>query len=204
MQKAERLELQLSFADGKVQNSYPLWVYPECNDVVPDGVEIVRDLESADKALAEGRTALCILDKAKAPKNAVPGFFTTDFWNWEMFNGPARKRKVIAPGTLGLLVKREHPALAGFPTSYHSDYQWRELIFNGVNVVLDGDKDVDVIVRGIDNITRNQNLGVIWEKRRGKGRVLYCSLDLEAAKDLPEARALRRSLLDYLAAQSSL
>ena len=128
----------------------------------------------------------------------MPGFFKTDFWNWEMFNGPARKRKVIAPGTLGLLVKREHPALVGFPTSFHSDYQWRELIFNGVNVVLDGDKDVDVIVRGIDNITRNQSLGVIWEKRRGTGRVLYCSLDLEAAKDLPEARTLRRSLLDYL------
>ena len=196
--RARWFELCLSFAGGKVQNSYPLWVYPECDDAVPDGVEIVRDLESADKALAEGRTALYILDKAKAPKNAVPGFFTTDFWNWEMFNGPARKRKVIAPGTLGLLVNREHPALAGFPTSFHSDYQWRELIFNGVNVVLGGDKDADVIVRGIDNITRNQNLGVIWEKRRGKGRVLYCSLDLEAAKDLPEARALRRSLLDYL------
>ena len=200
--QARWFELRLSFADGKVQNSYPLWVYPECDSTAPDGVEIVRDLESADKALAEGRTALCILDKAKAPKNSVPGFFTTDFWNWEMFNGPARKRKVIAPGTLGLLVKREHPALAGFPTSFHSDYQWRELIFNGVNVVLDGDKETDVIVRGIDNITRNQNLGVIWEKRRGKGRALYCSLDLEAAKDLPEARALRRSLLDYLAATS--
>ena len=89
-----------------------------------------------------------------------------------------------------------------FPTSFHSDYQWREFIFNGVNVVLDGDKETDVIVRGIDNITRNQNLGVIWEQRRGKGRALYCSLDLEAAKDLPEARALRRSLLDYLAATS--
>ena len=196
--RARWFELCLSFADGKVKNSYPIWVYPEDDGGAPDGVEIVRDLESADKVLAEGRTALCILDKAKAPKNAVPGFFTTDFWNWEMFNGPARKRKVIAPGTLGLLVKREHPALAGFPTSFHSDYQWRELIFNGVNVVLDGDKDADVIVRGIDNITRNQNLGVIWEKRRGKGRVLYCSLDLEAAKDLPEARALRRSLLDYM------
>ena len=67
-----------------------------------------------------------------------------------------------------------------------------------MNVVLNGDKEADVIVRGSDNITRNQNLGVIWEKRRGKGRVLYCSLDLEAAKELPEARALYRSLLDYM------
>jgi len=193
-------ELRLSFADGKVQNSYPLWVYPECGDVVPDGVEIVRDLESADRALAEGRTALCILDRAKAPTNSVPGFFASDFWNWEMFNAARVRRgdKNVAPGTLGLLVKRDHPALAGFPTSFHSDYQWRELVFNGVNVVLDGDQEADVIVRGIDNITRNQSLGVIWEKRRGKGRVLYCSLDLEASKDLPEARALRRSLVGYL------
>ena len=203
--KAERLELWLSLEDGKEQNSYALWVYPEVEKPVgrgvpdaPEVVEIVRDLESADRALADGRTALCILDLAKAPTNAVPGFFASDFWNWEMFNGPARKRKVIAPGTLGLLVNEKHPALAGFPTSFHSDYQWRELIFKGVNVVLDSDSDADVIVRGIDNITRNQNLGVIWEKRRGKGHVIYCSLDLEAAKNLPEARALRRSLLDYL------
>lgn len=205
LEKAERLELQLLLANGKEQNSYPLWVYPEWENPVgrgvpdaPDRVEIIRDLESADRVLADGRTALCILDLAKAPKNSIPGFFASDFWNWEMFNGPARKRKVIAPGTLGLLINEKHPALAGFPTSFHSDYQWRELIFKGVNVVLDGDKDVDVIVRGIDNITRNQNLGVIWEKRRSKGRVLYCSLDLEATKDLPESRALLRSLLDYL------
>ena len=205
LEKAERIELQLSFADGKKQNSYPLWVYPKAavgRGVLdaPDGVEIVRDLESADKALSEGRTALCILDRAKAPANSVPGFFASDFWNWEMFNAVRVRRgdKKVAPGTLGLLVKRDHPALAGFPTSFHSDYQWRELLFNGVNVVLDGDGEADVIVRGIDNITRNQSLGVIWEKRRGKGRVLFCSLDLEASKDLPEARALRRSLLDYL------
>ena len=79
--RAGWFELRLSFAGGKTQNAYPIWVYPEDDGETPDGVEIVRDLESADKALAAGRTALCILDKAKAPKNAVLGFFTTDFWN---------------------------------------------------------------------------------------------------------------------------
>ena len=193
---AEKLELQLSFAG--VKNTYPLWVYPQTNSAPPQGVEIVRDIESADKALAEGRRVLCLLDRAKAPKNSIPGFFTSDFWNWDMFNGPAKKRKSIAPGTLGLLIRDSHPALAGFPTSFHSDYQWRELLFNGVNMILDGDKDADIIVRGIDNITRNHNLGVIWEKKRGIGRAVYCTLDLEAASGLPEARALRDSLLSYL------
>ena len=187
---------------GGLANSYPLWIYPVGGDAVRRGVEIVRDIESADRVLSLGGTALCILDRAKAPADSIPGFFSSDFWNWEMFNGPGRKRKAIAPGTLGLLVNAGHPALAEFPTSFHSDYQWRELLFHGVNVILDGDDKADVIVRGIDNVTRNHSLGVIWEKRCGKGRVLYCALDLESASALPEARALRRSLLDYLASNS--
>ena len=200
MERARKFMLELSLAGGRAKNAYPLWFYPEVGGDVPQGVEVVRDLESAEKALAEGRKALCILDQARAPTNSVPGFFASDFCCWALFNASCARRggKNVAPGTLGLLVKDKHPALAGFPTSFHSDYQWRELIFKGVNVVLDGDKDTDVIVRGIDNVTLNRNLGVIWEKRRGNGRVVYCSLDLEAAKDLPEARALRRSLLDYM------
>ena len=199
-ERARKFMLELSLTDGRAKNAYPLWVYPEVGGDVPQGVEIVRDLEAAEKALAEGRRALCILDQARAPTNSVPGFFASDFCCWALFNASCARRggKNVAPGTLGLLVKDKHPALAGFPTSFHSDYQWRELIFKGVNVVLDGNKDTDVIVRGIDNVTLNRNLGIIWEKRRGNGRVVYCSLDLEAAKDLPEARALRRSLLDYM------
>ena len=184
---------------GGLANSYPLWIYPAAAGAEGRGVEIVRDIESADRVLSLGGTALCILDRAKAPTNSIPGFFASDFWNWEMFNGPARKRKTVAPGTLGLLVDARHPALAKFPSSFHSDYQWRELLFCGVNVILDGDDKADVIVRGIDNVTRNHSLGVIWEKRCGRGRVLYCALDLESANALPEARALRRSLLDHLA-----
>ena len=202
-ERARKFMLELSLTEDSAKNAYPLWVYPEVGGDVPQGVEIVRDLESAEKALAEGRKALCILDQARAPTNSVPGFFASDFCCWALFNASCARRggKNVAPGTLGLLVKDKHPALAGFPTSFHSDYQWREIIFKGVNVVLDGDKDTDVIVRGIDNVTLNRNLGVIWEKRRGNGRVVYCSLDLEAAKDLPEARALRRSLLDYMSTQ---
>ena len=106
--------------------------------------------------------------------------------------------KPVAPGTLGLLIDAAHPALAGFPTDFHSDYQWRELLFRGVNVVLDDDSDAALIVQGIDNVTRNHRLGVIWEKRRGAGHLVVSAIDLAACADLPEARALRRSLLTYL------
>ena len=73
------------------------------------------------------------------------------------------------------------------------------MLFHGVNAVLDGDPEAEIIVQGIDNVTRNRRLGVVWEKRRGAGHLVVSALDLDACAHLPEARALRRSLLDYLA-----
>lgn len=191
------LELSL---DGRAErNVYPLWVYPAAADVPPADVVVVDSLAAGERLLAEGRKVLCLLAKANAPTNAVEGTFASDFWNWQMFRHICRANgKPVAPGTLGLWIEAAHPALAGFPTNFHSDYQWRELLFRGVNVVLDDDPDAALIVQGIDNVTRNHRLGVIWEKRRGAGHLVVSAIDLAACADLPEARALRRSLLAYL------
>ena len=195
-----RYVLKLSLAGRTELNAYPLWAYPKAEAAAPEGVAVVKSLEAGERLLAEGKRVLCILSKANAPTNAVEGTFASDFWNWQMFRHVCESnKKPVAPGTLGLLIDAAHPALAGFPTACHSDFQWRELLFCGVNVVLDGDPDATVIVQGIDNVTRNHRLGVVWEKRRGAGRLVVSALDLDACAHLSEARALRRSLLDYLA-----
>ena len=192
--------LELSLEGRGERNSYPLWVYPRADAAVPEGVAVVKSLEDGERLLAEGRKVLCLLSKENAPANAVEGTFASDFWNWQMFKHVCESnKKPVAPGTLGLLVDAAHPALAGFPTAFHSDFQWREMLFHGVNAVLDGDPDAEIIVQGIDNVTRNRRLGVVWEKRRGAGHLVVSALDLDACAHLPEARALRRSLLDYLA-----
>ena len=194
-----RYALELALAGRAERNVYPLWVYPRAEATVPEGVAVVTSLDAGERLLAEGRKVLCLLSKANAPTNAVAGTFASDFWNWQMFKHVCESNgKPVAPGTLGLLIDAAHPALAGFPTACHSDFQWRELLFRGENVVLDGDPDATVIVQGIDNVTRNHRLGVIWEKRRGTGRLVVSALDLDACAHLPEARALRRSLLAYL------
>lgn len=197
--QAETVRLELSLEGRGERNEYPLWIYPVAAPRTSK-VKTVRDIGAAEKLLESGENVLCILDRNLAPKGSVEGFFTSDFWNWRMFKHVCEVlNRPVAPGTLGLLIDCKHPALAKFPTSYHSDYQWRELIFNGVNVVLDGDEDARIIVQGIDNFVRNHRLGVIWEKRRGNAKMVVCAIDLERAGSLPEARALKDSLLEYVA-----
>ena len=50
----------------------------------------------------------------------------------------------------------------------------------------------------IDNYERNYKLGLIFETKAGKGKLLICALDLETdSENRPAARQLKTSLLNY-------
>ena len=106
------------------------------------------------------------------------------------------------PGTQGLAIAAGHPALAGFPTESHSNWQWFHLARAAQPVVLDElDRQLVPIVEVIDNPERAHRLGLIFEARVGPGRLLVCAIDLPAlAPRHPEARALLASLLNYAGA----
>jgi len=197
--RAEKWTLKLGLEGRAESNAYSLWVYPASPCVKTDGVVETHDLAEAERLLAAGRRVLCTLTRETAPTNAVAGCFASDFWNWRMFDHICRSKNMrSAPGTLGLLIQNAHPALAGFPTAFHSDYQWRDLMLNACNVPLGDDREAQLIVQGIDTCVRNLRLGVIWEKARGNGRLVVSAIDLDAVAARPEARALKASLLTYL------
>jgi hypothetical protein len=55
------------------------------------------------------------------------------------------------------------------------------------------------IVQPIDDWNRNYKLGLVFECRVGRGRLMFCSADIETSLDTrPAARRLRRSLLEYM------
>jgi hypothetical protein len=55
------------------------------------------------------------------------------------------------------------------------------------------------IVQVIDNFARNHKLGLLFETRVGKGKLLVCAIDLPALQDKPEARQFLSSLHCYAA-----
>jgi hypothetical protein len=126
-------------------------------------------------------------------RHTVPASFTTVFWSLVWF--PKRSE------TMGLLCDPAHPALAEFPTEFHSDWQWWDLLSQSRAFVLDGAlQGLQPVVQVIDDANRSYRLAAVFEVRAGKGRLLATSLDLERSLDTRlAARQLRHSLLRYAA-----
>ena len=202
-----RYDVELSVRGTPFKNRWPIWVYESSLDAQPPaGVKLARKLDiAAQQKLVEGDTILLLPDADDLVRTTqmagrfVDGQFQADFWSYSMFQTICSDAELKpSPGTLGLLMDPKHPALARFPTEYHTNWQWWNLIKNGRAVVLDeAPAGYRPIVQVIDNVNRNYKLGLVFEFRVGKGRLLVCTADLLRLKDRPEAAQFLRSLLAY-------
>jgi len=197
----EKLTVTVGIEGTRFSNPYDLWIYPpSVNTSIPRGVLVTNRLAAATlKHLAEGGRVL-LFPKLDELKHSVGGAFATDFWCWPMFARAAQQRGLDpAPGTQGFLCDPKHPALAEFPTEFHSNWQWWRMVKNSRPIILDETPaDYRPIIHVIDNFARNHKLGLLFEAKVGSGKLLVCASDLPALQDHPEARQLLHSLLRYV------
>jgi beta-galactosidase len=92
--------------------------------------------------------------------------------------------------------------LAGFPTEGFSDWQWIDMVTNVKSVNINAQpRTLRPIVSAIDDWSRNDRLGVIFEAKVGRGKLLVCAVNI-LNPNRPTVRQLRRSLLDYMTAET--
>jgi hypothetical protein len=191
----------LAVEGTKYRNDYNIWVYPTKVDTnAPEGVMVTErfQAEKTQAHLATGGKVLLLPKLNKLPYS-IEGGFQTDFWS-PMFSEAARKRGIKEPpATLGFLCDPDSPALAKFPTEFHSNWQWWHLVKNSRPIIFDDTPDsYRPMVQVIDNFVRTHKLGLIAETKVGKGKMLICAIDLLGNHDKPEARQLLHSLLRYI------
>lgn len=186
------------------ENDWKLWVYPaKIDPAAPADVLVTSNWSDAESRLSTGGSVLFVptardLNPTRSPAmSRVPVF-----WNIQMTVRPPRNLTPKFDAMLGLLCDPKHPALAEFPTEANCDWQWTPLI-DGVRSVnlTDAPRALRPIVATIDDWNRDWRLGVIFECKVGSGRLLVCTIPLEAQNASAGARQLRRSLLDYMAGQ---
>ena len=131
-----------------------------------------------------GRVAVCCVVECPA---SVRCQFSTDFWSVGTF--PEQE------GTMGLLIRAEHPALKDYPTGTASNWQWWTQSHGRAFRL---PRTIEPVVRVLDSVTRLDNLGLLWEARLGKGRLLVSGMDLAGHLEFPECRYLLECLAAYL------
>lgn len=195
-----RYKLVVGLSGTPFTNDWDIWVYPAQPKTEPakDILVTAQFDDAARQHLASGGKLLLTL-----PGKAVRNFdtapvklgFSSIFWNTAWTGRQA-------PTTLGILCDPQHPALAGFPTEFHSNWQWWYLIHRAGALRLDLlPRDLKPIVRVIDDWFTARPLGLIVEGRVGQGRVIVCGFDLTRDADDPVSRQMRASLLDYMASE---
>ena len=201
----KKLLLTVTIEGTPYRNGYALWVYPPRVDTTAPANVIISDRldAAAQKHLSSGGSVL-LFPRLEELKHSVKGAFQTDFWCWPMFaRGAIQRGLEPPPGTQGFLSDPRHPALAHFPTEFHSNWQWWRLVKNARPIILDETPaDYRPIIHVIDNFARNHKLGLLFETRVSNGKLLVCASDLPALQDHPEARQLLHSLLRYVDSQA--
>jgi beta-galactosidase len=184
----------LAIENTEYRNSWRIWVYQKTLPTVESDVLVTEIWDpSVELALAAGRKVL-YLPKASALPRSIPGSFATDFWGFPMF------KVHNPPGTMGILCDPRHPVFAAFPTEFHSNWQWWDLLKRSRAMILDDlPADFRPLVQVIDNFERNHKLGALFEAKVGPGRLAVCSMDLVSDMgQRPAARQLRHSVLRYM------
>lgn len=190
---------RLSVRVGESENGWDFWVFPaQVSNPAPDEVLMTRRLdEPAAARLRAGGKVLLVPEKGtvKPEKggNVALGF-SSIFWNTAWTSKQP-------PHTLGILCDPGHPALAAFPTEFHSNWQWWDAVSHGQAVRLeDFGRGFTPIVRIIDDWFTNRPLGLILEAKIGPGKLLLCAADLLTDAEVrPAARQLIHSLAVYAA-----
>jgi hypothetical protein len=201
IQNAEMLTLTLEA--GKFHNHWDIWVYPSKLPEIKTDVLVTQKLDArAIEVLNNGGKVLLTPKKGslKSEKGGdIAVGFSSIFWN-TAWTGKQ------APHTLGILCNPKHPALAAFPTQYHSNWQWWDAMSHSNAIILsDFPVELKPIVRIIDDWFTNRPLAMIFEANTGKGRIIVCGVDLLSDADKrPEARQLLYSLKNYMTGEEFL
>ena len=191
-----KLTVTLKLKGTASANDWEIWAYPSSKQKPEPPADIVVSQawdEVTRSALASGKSVLLLADGASPSR--IPGTFKTVFWNPVWWGGKKSKK-----ATMSILCDPKHPALAGFPTEFYSNWQWFDLLNTSQTMVLDElPATYRPIVQVIDNFVHNRKLGNLFEARVGSGRLLVCSLDLQRnLEQRPAACQLLRSLYAYM------
>ena len=194
IKEARKLNLEINIEGTEYINNWDFWVYPDKTDISQGDIYITDSLDIKAYEILEkgGNVLITAAGKINFGKEVIQ-YFTPAFWNTSWF-------KMRPPHTTGIYVYNNHPVFKSFPTEYHSNLQWWELI-NRAQVMQFSDfpESFQPLVQNIDTWFISRKIGMLFEANVLNGKLMMTTLDI---KSDPEnrivARQMYKSILDYM------
>ncbi|MCG8307080.1 MAG: hypothetical protein MI975_06770 [Cytophagales bacterium] len=191
IKKARQLTISLTLKNTRFKNEWKIWVYPhDLPNINTEDIKIADEIDNETlRTLEQGGKVLLVANHLGTQANSVSVDYYPLYWSLTFFPGQGKTN-------LGMLIRDKHPALAHFPTSYHSDWQWEPFGKHTKAFLLNDMPSYRPIVQAVDDFHRNNKEGILFEFRVGKGKLLISGFDLELSS--PVARQLKHSLIQYM------
>jgi len=175
-------------------NDWDFWVYQNDPEIVLAEILITDSLDEKALKMLEngGKVLITAAEKIRFGKDIIQ-YFSPVFWNTSWF-------KMRPPHTTGIFVNEHHPVFGAFPTEYHSNLQWWELL-NRQQVMqfTEFPEDFQPLIHSIDTWFLSRKAGMMFEANVLNGRLIMTSMDITSE---PEkrivARQMYKSVLDYM------
>lgn len=193
--KAKNLILSVALDGTPHKNSWNFWVFPNSEKLSLKGENVIEthNPDSAICYMKKGYKVLLWAYGLGNGRNEKLAQWVPVFWN----GGEAKDEGSVN----GALIQKNHPALSGFPTDMHLDYQWYDICKGGKAFILNNSVSASYpIVQPIHDFHFNRKLGTIMEfKGENGGKILICGYNLiDEIDKRPEALTLRNSLYSYV------
>lgn len=192
--KATKLNLEVAIENASFANDWNFWVYPstlpavEADDIY---YTTALDAKAEDVLQKGGKVFLNAAGKIVKGKEIVM-YFTPVFWNTSWF-------KMRPPHVTGFVANAKHTLFKDFPTEYHSNLQWWEIVNRAQVMHLeDFPKGFKPIIQPIDTWFMNRKLGLVMEAKVGKGRLIISSANISDTSSGAAAKQLYYSIKKYM------
>jgi hypothetical protein len=180
--------------NGSFYNMWSFWVYPKIETAIaPRGVIITDTLTTpiTTRLMNGARVLLTLKGKIKPGKGKeVRLSFPSVIRNTEY-------PKNTGTQTLGILCDPAHRIFKDFPTEFHSDWQWQDIISSSqVMILSDFPAKLTPTIQIIDDWFEARKLGLLFEAKVGRGKIIVTSIDLY--NQSIANRQLFKSLINYM------
>jgi hypothetical protein len=192
----QKLTLEVSVKNTSFINRWDFWVYPAKLEITPGKILISDKIDKkTEETLRKGGSVLLLtsgkIGKDKGAQVAIG--FSSIFWNTAWTNNQP-------PHTLGILCDPNNPFFSDFPTEYHSNWQWWDIVAHSQVMIIDKlPSYLRPFIQPIDTWFENRRLALAFESRTEKGKLMVCSIDMKDRIDeRPVTRQLLISMLKYM------